>query len=99
MATKKKEKEVFNEFLEEAEEEAKQPERKAKNEGVAGILVGVIGLAVGLTFSTTIQLILGALGAGLAVYANHHKEHKLAIPGAILALLNLGLSLVGAIPF
>ena len=99
MARAKEEKEVYEEFLQEAEEESKAPERKALREGIVAIAIGAGGIPIGLLYSVPLQMVLGALGGGLAVYANHHKERGLAIAGGLLALFNIAWGLMVGIPF
>ena len=90
MASEKEEQEVFNEFLNEAQEDSKQTESTGVSQGVAGIIIGIIGFF--MPFG--VQMIFATIGALLAIYANRHGQRRLAIPTAILATLNfLGLIL------
>jgi hypothetical protein len=79
------EQEVFQENLKEAIVDAKKPNPDAKNLGIAGIIVGIIGLFV----VPPINIVTGVAVAILGIYANHHKHRTLGAICGILAILNL----------
>jgi len=94
----KEEEEYFEESLKKAEEESQKPEQNGKTPGIAGIIIGILGLF--LPYFLTI--IFGVIAAILGIYANQHGKRKLGIACGIIALLDLLLFLifqVGKFPF
>ncbi len=85
MADEKTEKEVFEENLKEAVEEAKKPEPTGRIHGWAGIIIGIIGLFIPVFFS----VFTGMTAAILGVFANKHGKKVLGIICGILAIINM----------
>ena len=79
------EKEVLQENLREAIEDAKKPDPSGNTQGKMGIIIGVVGFFL----PTLFQVFAGFLCGILGIYANKHGNRKLGIACGIITLVDI----------
>ncbi|MEM4703226.1 MAG: hypothetical protein QXP53_01965 [Candidatus Pacearchaeota archaeon] len=78
------EKEVFKQNLKEAIEEAKKPKPGGASYGIAGVVIGVIGLFLPWIFS----ILVGFVAIILGLYSIHSGKKTLGIICIILGMID-----------
>ena len=82
---RKVEDEVFKENLKDAVKEAKLPEPTGKNAGIAGIIIGILGLFLPIYWGA----LAGFVAATCAVVANHRGDRAWGVAAGICAVADL----------